>query len=162
MQVPCPCCEGRGRILSAETVATRIQDELRAARPHNNHEAYLIWADPAVVLTLIGPHGEYLEQLEEAAGAKLYVRSTENIHPERYEITGGSDGQFRKQHLPHEVGQVLTIHPDEVISVPAMGLVAAVNGYPIDIPEASPKVEQDLKVRLTKVDRSYASATPVA
>ncbi len=161
MQVACPCCEGRGRILSAETVATRIQDELRAARPDNDHEAYLIWADPAVVLTLIGPHAEYVEQLEEAAGAKLYVRSTENIHPERYEISGGSDRQFRKQHLPHEVGQVLTIYPDDVISVPAMGLVAAVNGYSIEIPEASPKVEQALKVRLTKAERSYARATPV-
>ncbi len=162
MQVACPCCEGRGRILSAETMATRIQDELRAARSDNDHEAYLIWADPAVVLTLIGPHGEYIEQLEEAAGAKLYVRSTYDIHPERYEIISGSDRKFRSEHLPHSVGQVIQIHPDDVISVPSVSLVAAVNGYAIEIPEASPKVEQALKVRLTKVERSYAHATPVS
>jgi len=162
MQVACPCCEGRGRILSPETMATRIQDELRAARSDNDHEAYLIWADPAVVLTLIGPHGEYIEQLEEAAGAKLYVRSTYDVHPERYEIISGSDRKFRSEHLSHSVGQVIQIRPDDVISVPSVGLVAAVNGYAIEIPEASPKVEQALKVRLTKVERSYAHATPVS
>ncbi len=162
LQVPCPCCTGTGHILSAETVASRIQDELRAARPKHDHEAYLVWADPAVVLSLIGPHGEYVEDLEKEAGAHLYVRSTENIHPERYEIIGGSDGKLRGQHLPYKEGQVIEVTPDEIISVPAMGLVAAVKGYVIEVPEASPKKERALKLRLTKVDRSYGRATPVA
>ena len=42
-----------------------------------------------------------------------------------------------------------------------MGMVAAVNGYVVEVPEASPKTDQPVKVRLTKVDRSYGRATPV-
>ncbi len=161
LQVPCPCCEGTGMILAAETVASRIYDDLRAAQPQRDFDAYAVWADPAVVLALIGPHGEYCDDLEEAAGAKVYVRATRDIHPERYEITGGTLKKMRSQHLPYNVGQVIKVHPEDVISVPAMGLVAALNGYIVEVPEASPKVEQALKVRFTKVDNSYGRATPV-
>lgn len=161
MQVNCPCCDGRGKILSAETLATRIYDELRAAKPDSQHKAYSIWADPGVVLSLIGPHGEYLEDLEKAAGAELYIRATYNIHPERYELNPGNPKKLRHELLPYQTGQVITIEPGDVISMPAMGMVAAVNGYVVEVPEASPKTDQPVKVRLTKVDRSYGRATPV-
>jgi ribonuclease G len=160
LQVPCPCCNGTGRILSVETMASRIYEELRAAKPRNQGEALLIWADPAVVMALIGPHGEYIDDLEGAARTNLYIRATDNIHPERYEIVPGSDRDFRKQHLPYTQGQVITIQPDEVISLPAMGMVASIKGYIIEVPEASAKINKPMKVRFTKVGRSYGRCSP--
>jgi ribonuclease G len=161
-QVACPCCEGRGRILSAATVAQRIVDDLRAANIEQPHEAYLVWADPEVTLTLIGPHGEYMPDMEKTVGANLYVRCTTDIHPEHYEIIGDTDEQLVERHLPHKVGQILAIDPADIISAPAMGLVVDVDGYIVEIPEVSPKRERMLKARLTRVDRSYGRASPVS
>jgi len=160
LQVACPCCDGTGRILSVETMASQIYEELRAAKPRNQGEALVIWADPAVVMALIGPHGEYIDDLEEAARTNLYIRTTDNIHPERYEIVPGSDPKFRKQYLPYTQGQVITIQPDEVLALPAMGMVAAIKGYVIEVPEASSKSNQPMKVRFTKVGRSYGRCSP--
>ncbi len=160
LQVACPCCDGTGRILSVETMASRIYEELRAAKPRSEGEALLIWADPAVVMALIGPHGEYIDDLEEAARTHLYIRTTDNIHPERYEIVPGSERKYLKQYLPYTEGQVVTVQPDEVISLPAMGMVAAIKGYVIEVPEASAKSNQPMKVRFTKVGRSYGRCTP--
>ena len=161
-QVPCPCCEGRGRILSAGTVAQRIVDDLRAAKTEQGDEAYLVWADPEVILTLIGPHGEYMADVEKSVGAKVYARCTTDIHPERYEIIGDSDRQLRDSHLPYRIGQVLTVSPDDIVSAPAMGLVVEISGYIVEIPEVSPKRDEMLKVRLTRVDPSYGRASPVS
>lgn len=161
LQVSCPCCEGTGMILSAETVASRITDELRSIAAQEDHEAYAVWADPAATMAFIGPHGEYVEEFEEILGAKLYARGTQNIHPERYEIFPGTDKQHREELLPYQKNQKITIKPEDIVPMPAMGLVAMIDGYIIDVPEASPQTEEDLQVRLTKVDRSYGRATPI-
>ncbi|MFO7947111.1 MAG: Rne/Rng family ribonuclease [Armatimonadota bacterium] len=161
LQVTCPCCDGTGMILSAETVASRITDELREITSKDKDEAYAIWADPAATMAFLGPHGEYVEELEKSLGVKLYVRGTQDIHPERYEIIPGSDSELRKEYLQFEKNQKITVAPDDIVPMPAMGLVAMVDGYIIDVPEASPQTDEELQVRLTRVERSYGRATPL-
>jgi predicted RNA-binding protein with TRAM domain len=92
----------------------------------------------------------------------VYARCTTDIHPERYEIIGDSDRQLRDSHLPYRIGQVLTVSPDDIVSAPAMGLVVEISGYIVEIPEVSPKRDEMLKVRLTRVDPSYGRASPVS
>lgn len=67
LQERCPVCEGTGRILSAETIAFRLERELLEHR-HSDFEAALVETTQAVRKELL-PH---LDILEEALHFKVY------------------------------------------------------------------------------------------
>ncbi len=161
LQTECPWCNGRGRVLSPETVALRAIADLRAQVRGNGAKDYALFAAPAVALTLVGPHGEEARRLEEELGAQLFIRTGEHFHPERYDIEPGRGRELRKKYLPYRTGSKLQIEPGQALPVSQAGLVAAVNGYIVEVPEASPDRDQPLRARLTKVDRSYGIATPL-
>ncbi|MFK9091308.1 Rne/Rng family ribonuclease [Bacillus salipaludis] len=71
LQVKCPVCEGTGRILSAETVAFRLERELLEHR-HADFEAILIETTEEVKNALIGKNEAHRETLEELIHIKLY------------------------------------------------------------------------------------------
>jgi ribonuclease G len=72
LQVKCPVCEGTGRILSAETVAFRLERELFEHR-HSDFEAVLIETTEEVKGALLG-NGSYADTLEELLGLKLFFQ----------------------------------------------------------------------------------------
>lgn len=67
LQVKCPVCDGTGRILSAETIAFRLERELLEHR-NSEFEAVLIETTPEVKQALFG----HLELLEEILHIKVY------------------------------------------------------------------------------------------
>lgn len=71
MQVKCPVCNGTGRVLSAETVAFRLERELLEHR-HSEYEAVLVETTNEVKDALIGPDQSYKEVLEEILHFKIY------------------------------------------------------------------------------------------
>lgn len=162
LQVNCPCCEGTGRILSPEAVATKITEALRQAAIHNPKQALLIKANPQVILQLIGERGEYIKDIEQRFGRNIYARGVEEMHPETYEIIPGDDKSLKKTYLPYRKGQKIILQSEHVLPDTGEGLVAMVDGYIIDIPDVPPGTEMPLQVRLIEVGRSYTSATPAA
>lgn len=162
MQVNCPCCEGTGRILSPETVATKILQELRVAvASANAPKAFIITANAQVALHLIGPSGSIAAEVETSLGVNLYLRANEGMHPETYEIAPGENKALRKVHMTLRKGQKVTLSSEQVLAQPTPTLVAVVNGYVIEVPELSPNVELPVTVRLAEVGNSYAVAAPV-
>ncbi len=71
LQVKCPVCEGTGRILSAETVAFRLERELLEHR-HAEFEAILIETTKEVKEALLGTNDAYREVLEDLLHVKVY------------------------------------------------------------------------------------------
>ncbi|WP_040207803.1 Rne/Rng family ribonuclease [Neobacillus jeddahensis] len=71
LQVKCPTCEGTGRILSAETIAFRLERELLEHR-HSEFEALLVETTSEVKEALLGPNEAHREVLEEWLHLKLY------------------------------------------------------------------------------------------
>lgn len=157
----CPCCQGHGFILSAETMAGRISEELRLRAAQEDAEAFAIISDPRVCLTLIGPQGEDADRLEEELGKQLYFRADEGIHPERYDIQAGTKKEIEKQFPTFRKGRKLTITPDVVLPIPGEALIAVIEGIVVEMPEVSPKTEGEVKARVTGGNRSYARATPL-
>ncbi len=154
LQTPCPYCAGSGKVLAAETVAMRAIRQLRISNIKEG--AAVVVADPMVCLALVGPHGTGAEQLEAELPFDLFIRATRDIHPEEFEIVPTSRQQVRH----HKVGDDLTINSDHVLAVPHAGLLAIVDGYLVEVPEASADTQTPLHIRLTKAANSYARATP--
>ncbi|WHY84867.1 Rne/Rng family ribonuclease [Neobacillus novalis] len=71
LQVKCPVCEGTGRILSAETIAFRLERELLEHRSAE-FEAILIETTREVKEALLGPKEAHKEALTGMLNVKLY------------------------------------------------------------------------------------------
>lgn len=91
MQVKCPVCKGTGRVLSAETVAFRLERELFEHR-HTEYEAVLIETTKDVKDALIGRDESYKERLEEMLQFKVYF-STQPAIEAFYALTQFGDEQ---------------------------------------------------------------------
>ncbi|MBU0606233.1 MAG: Rne/Rng family ribonuclease [Armatimonadetes bacterium] len=161
MQVNCPCCEGTGRILSPETVASRLAEAVRQAALGNPNQALLVEANPEVILFHVGSDGAIAARTEERLGCPIYFRGVMDMHPEHFEIKPNNDRNLKRTHLPFKKGQKITLQATDAVPGPGDGLVALHEGYLILVEDTPDETAMPLQVRLTEVERSYAIAVPV-
>ncbi|MBI3998012.1 MAG: Rne/Rng family ribonuclease [Armatimonadetes bacterium] len=124
MRSPCPYCEGRGRVLSPETMAMRVRREVRKLARTAKAPAVLVEVHPQVAGALLREGAGWLRALEEAHGKRLRVRGREGLHLERLNVAefdtaedletapaaGGKRVQFW---MDRELGEVLSMaEPD--------------------------------------------------
>jgi ribonuclease G len=89
MRMPCPYCEGRGRVLSAETMGLRVRREIREAVANAHEAAVLADVHPDVAAFLSREGEGWIRQLEQQTGRRLRVRAREGMHIERLRIVEG-------------------------------------------------------------------------
>jgi len=124
MRIPCPYCEGRGRVLSQETMAMRVRREVRKLARAAKTPAVLVEVHPQVAGALLRDGAGWLRTLEETHGKRLRVRGRDGLHIERLNVaevdsgeelermpaTGGKRVQFW---MDREPGEVLSLaEPD--------------------------------------------------
>lgn len=83
---PCPYCEGTGRVKSTLTVCYDLIRELIKVLAKATGTKVFIYAHPEVTARLCGDDLDMIENLEEAYGKSLQIRSENNYHIEQYEI----------------------------------------------------------------------------
>ncbi len=91
MRTACPYCEGRGRVLSAETMSLRVRRELRRLARTGTSRAILVEVHPLVRAMLFRDGDAWLRQLEERSSKRLIVRAREGQHLERINVTEAGD-----------------------------------------------------------------------
>jgi len=83
---PCPVCEGRGQVKSAETVCYEVFREiLRMARAYDN-EKFLVLASQLVVDRLLDEDAAYVADLEAFINRTIEFRVESLFHQEQYDI----------------------------------------------------------------------------
>lgn len=87
MRTPCPYCEGRGRVLSPETMSLRVRRELRKLVRTTKARAVLVEVHPQVQALLSRDGDGWLRRLEETSGKRLSIRAREGLHLERMNVT---------------------------------------------------------------------------
>ena len=84
---PCPMCEGRGFVKSAETVCFAILREiLREARQFADAKEFRILASPAVVDLFLEEQSQALAMLSDFIGKEISLRSDTCYTQEQYDI----------------------------------------------------------------------------
>lgn len=86
MRIPCPYCEGRGRVLSPETMALRMRRELRRTLRQKKGGAVLVEVHPDVEAALRQDGDGWIRQLEDGSGRRLRVRGRDGMHLERLRV----------------------------------------------------------------------------
>lgn len=153
---PCPYCQGRGRIESAETVSLRVERELREMAAEHDEEAFLVNAHPEVVLHLVGSAGEVIDEIERRIKRAVYVRANESLHIEKYEIIPGNLQEMERQMLPWKKGEIVDC---QVIRNPFSTLPRAsawLDGYLVELENGGKYVGRRVKAKLMDIRRSYS------
>jgi len=160
---PCPCCDGRGRLFSEETMAHRVRAEIRRIMKQSSSEALLMEVHPTVAALLIGPGGTNLRALEEELARTIYIRGNSEIHPESWSLKAmGTRAEVEARALPVSAGQEIALRIDEVHATNPADGIARVDGYVIDVEGAGALVGQVVKVEIVKAFRTYARARMVS
>ncbi|AEF93604.1 ribonuclease, Rne/Rng family [Desulfotomaculum nigrificans CO-1-SRB] len=159
VQKPCPYCEGRGKVLSEETVSIHIKTQIYQLARQTMADTILVEANPMVAARLIGAGGVNLRELEQKTGKNLYIRGNATHHLEQVTIKplSGQD-EVISQTLPVKPGEIIEVKVEEPhISNPHDG-IARMDGFIIDVEGGGCLVGEWVSVEVVKVHRTYAKA----
>ncbi|MGE5654132.1 MAG: Rne/Rng family ribonuclease [Bacillota bacterium] len=159
LQRPCPCCEGRGKVLAAETIAASIERELKQTLQTNHADAMLVEVHPDVAAVLIGSGGSNLQQFEEDTGRRVFLKGSHQLSLEDYRIAYvGNEDQAAQLAVPVNVGQQLRLRVEEPHAANPNDGIARIDGYIIDIAGGGTAVGRDVDLVVEKAFRTYAKA----
>ena len=152
----CPYCQGRGQILSPESMSIQVERELKKLSSKVDDEAFLVTAHPEVAAYLIGSGGQTVDYIEKEIRRAIYVRGNSDLHMEMYEIVPGDLQEIEKQMLPYRKSQVVECEVVRNLFVSLPRSSAWADGYMIDLSNGGKHIGQRVKARLAKVSRSLA------
>ncbi|OPY57783.1 MAG: Ribonuclease G [Pelotomaculum sp. PtaU1.Bin035] len=162
LQKPCPYCEGRGKVLSEETLGIHFKNQIYHMARQTSSDTILVEANPLVAARLIGSGGVSLRDLENKTNKSLYIRGSAANHIESISIKpiqGNEDIQAGT--LPVKPGEVLEVRVEEPHVSNLNDGIARVNGFILNIEGGGILVGETIPVEVGKVFRTYAKARPV-
>ncbi|SHE86141.1 ribonuclease G [Desulfofundulus australicus DSM 11792] len=159
LQRPCPYCDGRGKVLSEETVGIHFKNRIIELARRTSADTILVEAHPLVAARLIGSGGVNLRELEQKTGKNLYIRGSQGQHIESVSIRP----LYNKEEaiactLPVKPGQVLEVKVEEPHISNTNDGIARIDGFILDIEGAGSLVGETVPVEVSKVYRTYARA----
>ncbi len=153
---PCPHCQGRGRVESAESVSLRVERDLYRLASDVDNDTFLVNVSPDVAFYLIGDGGEVIQEIERRLRRMVFVRGAENMHVEKYEIKPGDLPAMERQYLPYKPGDevecLVVRNPFSILPK----ATAVLDGYLIELENGGNYIGRKVNVRLSEVNRSYA------
>ncbi len=84
---PCAYCEGRGYVLSRESIAFKVLREIRKDLPRFCGRQIAVTVNPLVAEELLGGLREQLAALGGELGREIEVRARPGLHQEQFEVT---------------------------------------------------------------------------
>jgi len=83
---PCGYCEGRGYVLSSESVAYKVLREIRKDMPRFSGRQIAIAVNPRVAEVLLGPARQAQTELAAELGREIEIRARPGLHQEQFEV----------------------------------------------------------------------------
>lgn len=155
----CPYCEGKGRVLSEETVYLNLRNDLQDVAARTSAETLIVEAHPQVVALLNQRLEENRQDLEKQLGIRLIVKGKEDFHLERYNLKPIYNSMEENNFLvPVEEGQIIKVLLEKGDSEDGGEAVAWVSGYNIKVENGWKWVGQNVFIEIKKVFRTHARA----
>jgi len=83
---PCPACEGRGSVKTAETITYEIFREITRAVRQFDAEKLLVLASPRIVGRILDEESATVAELEEFTGKTIRFQAEEHYAQEQYDV----------------------------------------------------------------------------
>jgi ribonuclease G len=97
---PCAHCQGRGYVLSRESVTYKVLREIRNDLPRFCGRRIAVSVNPRVAEVLLGPERESLAEMEEKLGRSIEIRAVPGVHQEHFEVIALDEGPPVPLRLP--------------------------------------------------------------
>ena len=85
MRIPCPYCEGRGRVLSPQSVAVRVRREIGRLAQTSRGRCLVAQVHPEVAAVLAEDAG-WSDAIAQESGKTILVRARPGVHLERVSV----------------------------------------------------------------------------
>jgi ribonuclease G len=162
MMRTCPYCEGKGMVMSEETVASRVRREIRKVLRNSQSEAILVEVHPGVASYLIGPGGVNLKDLEKETGRSIFIRGSETLPLEEMNVkAAGTREEIAQKAVPVQPGDVIEVTIEEAHDKNPEDGIARREGFVIDVEGGGGKVGQKVVVQVMQSHKTYAKARMV-
>jgi ribonuclease G len=89
---PCAYCDGRGYLLSAESLAFKALREIRKDLPRFGGRQIAVSVNPRVAEMLLGPARKATAALNEQLGREIEIRAKPGLHQEQFEVEALDEG----------------------------------------------------------------------
>lgn len=124
MRIPCPYCEGRGRVLSPESMAVRVRRELGRLAGTSRARGLVVQVHPEVA-ALLEENASWRDTLARESGKAILLRAQPGIHLDRMSVVQtdsveAAEREAAAVHLDGSKGETLWLDPirGEVLDVP--------------------------------------------
>ena len=84
--IPCPYCEGKGRVKSGVSVAYELIRELVREFGKSKADSFMVKAHPQVTDRMLEDDKEFLDEIQQRFQKKLVIKSVSDFHIEQYEV----------------------------------------------------------------------------
>ncbi len=159
LQQECPYCKGKARVLSEETIFLEAIRRIKEVSWKNRGEAIFLEAHPKISARLIGSRGEHLENLEKRLNKYIYVKGNKELHIESINIIKVDSKEVIEEIVqPLKVGQRMTIKVEDYHSHNSEDGIARLDGYIIDVIKGGLYLDQEIKIEIIEVNKTYAKA----
>lgn len=160
LQKKCPYCEGRGHIISEETMSKRVEKKLKYIISVNKSaEAVLVEVHPSVASVVIGSGGSHINFLEEQYNKTIFVKGNLDLHPEEIKIKAiGSKEEIQKIALPVKEGDILEVTIEEPHSANPVDGIVRLEGYVVNVDNAGDRVGKTVAIEIYKTFKTYSKA----
>ncbi len=89
---PCAYCEGRGYVLSRESIAYKVLREIRKDLPRFCGRQIAVTVNPRVAEILLGHAHKACADLGQELSCEIEIRGRPGLHQEQFEVTALDDG----------------------------------------------------------------------
>jgi hypothetical protein len=97
---PCAYCEGKGYVLTPESVAHKVLREIKKDLPHFGGKRVIVTVHRSVAEQLMTHERASLQALERELGREIEIRARVELHQEQFEIVSAGEGEPVSLPLP--------------------------------------------------------------
>jgi ribonuclease G len=154
---PCPLCLSTARIPSEDTVARRVERQLRSTAAASRVAALLIEVNGGVAQRLAG--SERIRQLEKRTGKRFLFQGSKTLPIDTFEvIASGTLAEVEAQRIPVVEGAELDASMEHSLTYSPRDAVAVVDGYPVVVKNGRQFLGLRRRIRVETASRSGGTA----
>ncbi len=155
----CPCCSGKGRVLSDETMALAVERRVRALARKSQAKAWLIEVNGGVADRL---SDQRLKKLEKAVGRRVFFEGASSLPVDTFRVIAeGTAAHVQEQRVPVKEGQEVELELEFSLTYSPRDAVGYIDGYMVIVEGGRQHLGQRRKVKITSTERTGAHATVV-
>jgi ribonuclease G len=151
----CPLCEGKARVLSAETMAITIERRLHDHAAVTQAKALLVEVNTSVAERLVA--GGRIKRLEKGTDKRFFLEGSKLLPIETYRIVAeGSREAVESHRIPVHEDQEVTVELEYALTYSPGDAVAHVDGFQLIVLNGRRALGEKRKVRITSLTRAGA------